>query len=132
MNTTHTKTGLSLAEELERRGGCRYGLADVKVHVEGHAGVYAVWSTEWDKNSELRLVVYPADGPAPEEVIECKHPESCFVHAETGWAVHTADCWEPTKYPPGTLNDVHADHCTLASKWPVVCCRPRRSRGRKS
>jgi hypothetical protein len=123
MITTHTKTGLSLVEELERRGGCRYGLRGVKVRVHGHPGLFKVWATYWGAGQQLFLTLYPAVGPEPIEV-QCVDPEHHDLF-------HTAACFDSV-FPAGTIRDMGAERVTLASRWPVVCCRPRRSRGRKS
>jgi hypothetical protein len=121
--------GIGLQDELEARGNCRYGLSGVKVRVSGHEGLFTIWESHWAADEELQLTVYPADGPSPIP-LRCVDPEK---HQLPGYPIemsfHTFKCFcFEGKYPPGTLFFVPATDCTLASPWPVVCCRPKRRR----
>jgi hypothetical protein len=116
---TAKKIGPSLSEELENRGNCRAGLPGVKVVIAGHKGLFKILSSHWDKGSRLKLIVYPAGSREP-PLWKCVDPENHKFF-------HTACCINQD-LPPGSMIDVQPEDCTLASVWPVVCCKPRRRR----
>src|SRR5262245_56445037 len=51
----------TVADELERRKGCRYGLRGVRIGVRGEPGVvYVCDGSAWDRHGKLRLDLVPA------------------------------------------------------------------------
>jgi hypothetical protein len=113
----YSKVGTTVASELERRNGCRYGLRGVKVAVEGHQGAFIVWSTRWGAGRKLLIAVYPADGPQP-VALHCVDPARHLC-------THPLACYADPQYPPGMLFGVAPERLTLLGRWPVTCCKPR-------
>jgi hypothetical protein len=119
--------GRTVQEELERRGDCRYGMSGVEVRVRGYPGRFLVEHNHWNARGELVLTACPAEGPRPTPgTCDCDLDDINRQHGDSELVVHTAACryWD-TQYPSGTLHDVPAADCILASRWPIACCRPR-------
>jgi hypothetical protein len=112
----HARAGtLTVADELQSRRGCRYGLAGVPVWVKDRMGLYCVHNSRWDAQTKLWLKVYPASGPRPLDYVRVGPPGSAYV---------TLADFRKVPDPPGTLDGIDPADCTLAGRWPVVCCRP--------
>jgi hypothetical protein len=119
MRCNTARIGAELQDELEARSGCRYGLKGVPIRIRGHPGTFVIASTRWDAARRLVLTAYPAGSDRP-------RPWGCIPPGRIVWG-HLLAYRKPT-YPPGTLTGIPATDCTLAGRWPVVCCRPRRPR----
>jgi hypothetical protein len=127
----------SVASELKRRRNCRHGLRGVKVRVRAHDGLFEIYHTSWGKHEQLFMTVFPADGPRPFDPNFAKartpYPGadySTWTDEELG-IVRLSDL-KPMIYPPGTLHDIRPEECTLMSRWPIVCCKPRRRRAARA
>lgn len=112
-------TSITVWEECERRGRCRYGLRGVTVAVLGiEEGVFKIHSSWWDRDQKLRLTLYPADGPAPRTIYR-NQEEDQRENVEGLVVVCVADI-VGTEWPLGTRRDVPAERCLLLSQWPAV------------
>src|SRR5262245_14941105 len=114
--------GRTVARELLRRKGCRYGLAGLRVRVKGQRGKrYVVQGSAWDRDSKLVLSLLPEGMSAHDG-----HPEDVKRRLEEDrqagrlQVLSMADVarWRP---PPGYLRHVPASAVVLLEDWPVVC-----------
>ena len=112
-----------LQEELDRRAGCRYGLADVLVVVGRLDGFRRVYGTMWNKDSELEVAVYP-DGPRPNDVRCVCEPAIRRLNEQykNKMECHSLDCFF---HPESVVDGIQARDVTLLERWPGVCCKPR-------
>ena len=89
--------GRTVALELEPRRGCRKGLRGVTITISGRPGRFIIWGSHWERGGSLSIAAYPAAGPKPVDI----------------------------ERHPGMFHDLRPEECKLATRWPVVCCRPR-------
>jgi len=100
----------TVAEELERRDGCRYGLRGVLVRLNDVE--YRIWSTHWLDTGgkyDIGLVLIPRN--------EFNHYAANLPTTMTGAELVP---WKPN-YPVGTIETAESAQCILASPWPEVC-----------
>jgi hypothetical protein len=109
--------GTTVERELERRGGCRYGLQGVRVSC-GDGTVYCVHDSDWGAEGDLVLTLIPPECSPWNALEGRKAREDDFLRA---YSLAELDQIEP-RYPEGTLHRVPAGICRLLAEWPVVCC----------
>jgi len=100
----------TVAEELERRDGCRYGLRGVLVRLNDVE--YRIWSTHWLDTGgkyDIGLVLIPRN--------EFNHYAANLPTTMKGAELVA---WKPN-YPVGTIETAESAQCILASPWPEVC-----------
>jgi hypothetical protein len=115
--TNSDMIGTTVERELERRGGCRYGLQGVRVSC-GDGTVYCVHDSDWGAEAELVLTLIPPKCSPWNALEGRKAREDDFLRA---YSLAELDQIEP-RYPEGTLHKVPAGICCLLAEWPVVCC----------
>lgn len=109
---------MTVAEELELRNNCRFGLTGVRMRHEPTGREFECHGSEWDANT--RLLVYATAG----------HYDPGFEPQPDDLGIICAADIDLGKYhPPEKLR---AEDCALLSRWPVVCCRPRRRSAKKA
>lgn len=115
----------TVADELARRQGCRYGLRGVLVALDGVDGLYAVRSSAWGRDGRLLLrVARPEDVP-PEGPFRLAPVSSAELATRLEEIRSIADI--PTLADAKVALDreraveVDAELCRLMSPWPVVC-----------
>lgn len=110
----------TVADELARRQGCRYGLRGVLVELDGVDGLYAVRSSEWGRDGRLLLRLVRPDDLPPEGPFRLAPLSSAELAAMT---IDDIPTLADVKAALARERAVEADagSCRLMSPWPVVC-----------
>ena len=114
--------GESVWEACRRRGGCRYGLADVLMKHVPSGRRFVCQGSQWCKDGTLVLEVDLPSAPSL-RLQEEKGDGHFFVITAAGLAAVPDP---PRSDPEMGCNAVYARDCILLDRWPVVCCRPSR------
>lgn len=105
-------TPATLEDDSRRRDGCRVGLRDLSVAVMGSSETFRVYGTQWDRDQEMRLILYPADMSRPS-----------FGGNRLVVSGSEIRDWRES-IEPLLIHDVSWSDCVLLDNWPVTCCAP--------
>lgn len=115
----------TVAEECERRGGCRSGLNGLLVAEIQSADTYVIHHTSWGEHRRLQLSVYLEDDPPPRR--KWVGPQTEEEARMFGLGI-VMGSWIGTKVvreePASFLQNAKAEDFVLLSDWPVTCCEP--------
>lgn len=100
----------TVADENQRRDGCRYGLRGVLIALRGEeAETWIALGSRWNRNRELEVIVHPGEGLP-------KRPWSDKL------VVSMAEIWADMQSRPADYaRFVPAEDCFLLTEWPVTC-----------
>jgi hypothetical protein len=131
----------TVAEACERRGGCRAGLSGLRMKHLPTGREFPCSGSEWGPNQALRLF-YRAVPLSPPEIQ--RERALAFINQRDGEGSEKARK-EIELYDMGCMDlgiwsalsgpapeRIPASECILLERWPVVCCRPRRRKARRS